>query len=132
MTVQKEVAERICAKPGDLSLLALSVQVYGKPSIAAKIPAASFHPAPKVDSAILRIDIYKEPLIPAELLNKFFKLIKAGFAQKRKTLRNSLASGLHISPPNAEILLTSAGIDFMRRAETLSIEEWQGLCNVSA
>ncbi len=132
LTVQKEVAERICAKPGDLSLLALSVQVYGKPSIAAKIPAASFHPAPKVDSAILRIDIYKEPLIPAELLNKFFKLIKAGFAQKRKTLRNSLASGLHISPPNAEILLTSAGIDFMRRAETLSIEEWQGLCNVSA
>ena len=132
LTVQKEVAERICAKPGDLSLLALSVQVYGKPSIAAKIPAASFHPAPKVDSAILRIDIYKEPLIPAELLNKFFKLIKAGFAQKRKTLRNSLASGLHISPPNAEILLTSAGIDFMRRAETLSIDEWQGLCNVSA
>ena len=131
LTVQKEVAERICAKPGDLSLLALSVQVYGNPSIAAKIPASSFHPAPKVDSAILRIDIYKEPLIPAELLNKFFKLIKAGFAQKRKTLRNSLASGLHISPPNAELLLTSAGIDFMRRAETLSIEEWQRLCNVS-
>ena len=128
LTIQKEVAERICARPGDLSLLALSVQVYGAPSIAAKIPANSFHPAPKVDSAILRIDIHKEPLIPVELLDIFFKLIKAGFAQKRKTLRNSLSAGLHISPQNAEALLTSAGIDFMRRAETLSIEEWKGLC----
>jgi 16S rRNA (adenine1518-N6/adenine1519-N6)-dimethyltransferase len=128
LTIQKEVAERICAKPGDLSLLALSVQVYGKPSIAAHIPAASFHPIPKVDSAILRIDIYDEPLIPNELLNTFFKLIKAGFSQKRKTLRNSLSSGLHIPATEAQALLTSAGIDFMRRAETLSIEEWKGLC----
>ncbi len=128
LTIQKEVAERICAKPGGLSLLALSVQVYGKPSIAAKIPAEAFHPAPKVDSAILRIDIYEEPLIPNDLLNTFFKLIKAGFAQKRKTLRNSLASGLHVSTSEAEFLLTSAGIDFMRRAETLSIGEWKILC----
>ncbi len=128
LTIQKEVAERICAQPGDLSLLALSVQVYGKPSIAAKIPAGAFHPAPKVDSAILRIDIYNEPLVPHELLNSFFKLTKAGFGQKRKTLRNSLASGLHISTTEAETLLTSAGIDFMRRAETLSIDEWKSLC----
>ena len=128
LTVQKEVAERICAKPGGLSLLALSVQVYGKPEIVATIPAGSFHPAPKVDSAILRIDIYDEPLIPSEFLNSFFKYIKAGFAQKRKMLRNSLASGLHIPPPQAEALLTSAKIDPMRRAETLSIEEWKGLC----
>ncbi len=128
LTIQKEVAERICAKPGDLSLLALSVQVYGKPSIAAKIPAGSFHPAPKVDSAILRIDIYDEPLIPSNLLNTFFKLIKAGFAQKRKTLRNSLSSGLHIPTAEAEALLTSANINFMRRAETLSIDEWKILC----
>ena len=128
LTIQKEVAERICAKPGDLSLLALSVQVYGKPSIAAKIPAGAFHPAPKVDSAILRIDIYDEPLVPHDLLDTFFKLTKAGFGQKRKTLRNSLASGLHIPTAEAEAQLTSAGIDFMRRAETLSIEEWKSLC----
>ena len=128
LTIQKEVAERICAAPGDLSLLALSVQVYGRPSIAAKIPAAAFHPAPKVDSAILRIDIYDEPLVPHDLINSFFKLTKAGFGQKRKTLRNSLASGLHITTTDAEALLTSAGIDFMRRAETLSIEEWKLLC----
>lgn len=128
LTIQKEVAERICATPGDLSLLALSVQVYGKPSIAAIIPAESFHPTPKVDSAILRIDIYNEPLVPSETLKTFFKLIKAGFGQKRKTLRNSLSAGLHISKTEAETLLASAGINFMRRAETLSIEEWKGLC----
>ena len=130
LTIQKEVAERITAKPGDLSLLALSVQVYGKPSIAAIIPADAFYPAPKVDSAILRIDIYDQPLIPADLLKTFFKLIKAGFGQKRKTLRNSLSAGLHIKTTEAEALLTTAGIDFMRRAETLSIDEWKGLCEV--
>lgn len=128
LTIQKEVAERICAKPGDLSLLALSVQVYGKPGIAAVIPASAFLPAPKVDSAILRIDIYNEPLVPAELLKTFFKLTKAGFGQKRKTLRNSLSAGLHIPTTEAEALLTSAGIDFMRRAETLTIDEWKRLC----
>ncbi len=131
LTIQKEVAQRICAKPGDLSLLALSVQVYGKPSIAAIIPADSFHPVPKVDSAILRIDIYDEPLIPNALLNTFFKLIKAGFSQKRKTLRNSLSSGLHIPTTESESMLTKAGIDYMRRAETLSIDEWKGLCNTT-
>ena len=124
LTIQKEVAERICAKPGKLSLLGLSVQVYGKPEIAARIPANAFHPAPKVDSAVIRIDIYPEPLIPHPLLETFFKLIKAGFGQKRKTLRNSLSSGLHIPPVEAETMLAKVGIDPRRRAETLSIEEW--------
>jgi 16S rRNA (adenine1518-N6/adenine1519-N6)-dimethyltransferase len=130
LTIQKEVAERICAKAGDLSLLALSVQVYGRPTIAATIPASSFHPAPKVDSAILRVDIYDQPLIPNDLLKTFFNLIKAGFSQKRKTLRNSLSSGLHIKPQEAQSMLAAAGIDFMRRAETLSIDEWRKLCEV--
>jgi 16S rRNA (adenine1518-N6/adenine1519-N6)-dimethyltransferase len=125
LTIQKEVAERICAAPGDLSLLALSVQVYGKPEITSHIPASAFYPAPKVDSAIIRIDIYPSPLIPEPLLETFFKLIKAGFSQKRKTLRNSLSSGLHIPPAEAESLLTIADIDPKRRAETLSIEDWK-------
>jgi 16S rRNA (adenine1518-N6/adenine1519-N6)-dimethyltransferase len=127
LTVQKEVAERICARPGDLSLLALSVQVYGQPRSVAKIPAAAFFPVPKVDSAVLRIDIFDEPLIPSDSLEAFFKLIKAGFSQKRKTLRNSLAAGLRISTKDAEALLASAGVDPMRRAETLAIEEWRRL-----
>lgn len=127
LTIQKEVAQRICARPGDMSLLALSVQVYGKPRIAAHISAEAFFPAPEVDSAVLVVDIYPSPLIPESLLHIFFKLIKAGFSQKRKTLRNSLSSGLHISPPRAADLLTSAGIDPQRRAETLSIQEWEHL-----
>lgn len=129
LTIQKEVAERICAKPGDMSLLALSVQVYGSPRIVSKIPSGAFYPAPNVDSAILRVDIYDAPLIPKEQLPVFFKLIKAGFAQKRKTLRNSLSAGLHIKPAAAESLLKSAQVDPMRRAETLSIEEWKRLCD---
>ncbi len=128
LTIQKEVAERICAKPGDLSLLALSVQVYGEPSIAAHIPAESFFPAPNVDSAVLCVDIFPSPRIKSNLLGTFFKLTKAGFGQKRKTLRNSLSSGLHISPTQAADLLQRANIDPMRRAETLSMDEWQLLC----
>ena len=127
LTIQKEVAQRICAAPGDMSLLALSVQIYGKPRIAAHIPANAFFPVPKVDSAVLVVDIYPSPLIEEELLDTFFKLIKAGFGQKRKTLRNSLSSGLHISPTEATDLLTRANIDPQRRAETLSIKEWQKL-----
>jgi 16S rRNA (adenine1518-N6/adenine1519-N6)-dimethyltransferase len=130
LTVQKEVAERICAVPGDMSLLALSVQVYGEPRIANHIPAGAFFPPPKVDSAVLGIDIYPSPKIQPALLDTFFKLIKAGFSQKRKTLRNSLSSGLHISPLEAQVLLKKANIDPMRRAETLSIEEWQALCSL--
>jgi 16S rRNA (adenine1518-N6/adenine1519-N6)-dimethyltransferase len=129
LTVQKEVAERICAGPGDLSLLALSVQVYGHPSIAARIPAGAFYPSPKVDSAVVRVDLYPEPCIPADRLEVFFRLIKAGFSQKRKTLRNSLAGGLGWPPARAEELLRTAGIDPMRRAETLDLEEWRRLAD---
>ena len=130
LTVQREVAQRICAKPGDMSLLALSVQVYGKPRIGAHIPAGAFFPAPKVDSAVLVVDIYPSPLVKPELLDTFFQLIKAGFSQKRKTLRNALSSGLHISPTDAADLLNRANIDPQRRAETLSIEEWERMSEI--
>ncbi|HUI89871.1 MAG TPA: 16S rRNA (adenine(1518)-N(6)/adenine(1519)-N(6))-dimethyltransferase RsmA [Anaerolineales bacterium] len=131
LTVQKEVAERICASPPDTSLLALSVQVYGKPTITAHISAGAFFPAPKVDSAALRIEIYPEPLIPHLLLPDFFKLIKAGFSQKRKTLRNSLSAGLNKSTSEIESLLAQAEIDSKRRAETLSLKEWERLSQIS-
>jgi len=124
MTVQREVAERICASPGKLSLLALSVQVYGKPVLAARIQAEAFYPVPKIDSAIVRIDLSPQPLIPNPLLPLFFRLAKAGFSQKRKTLRNSLAGGMRCTPAQAADMLLAAGIDPQRRAETLSLEEW--------
>ena len=130
LTVQEEVAERICAKPGRMSLLALSVQVYGIPEIVGYIPAEAFYPVPKVDSAILRIEIRQTPVIAASRLDTFFALIKAGFSQKRKTLRNSLSGGLGLVASEVEQELASAGIDPMRRAETLSLEEWDRLCGV--
>jgi 16S rRNA (adenine1518-N6/adenine1519-N6)-dimethyltransferase len=127
LTIQKEVAERICAEPGKLSLLALSVQVYGQPRIAARIPAGAFYPAPKVDSSVLTVDIYATPVIPLELLDTFFLLIKAGFSQKRKKLRNSLSAGMRLSTAGTEKLLHAADIDPQRRAETLNLEEWGNL-----
>lgn len=127
LTLQKEVAERICAAPGNLSLLALSIQVYGSPRIVTYIPASAFTPPPKVDSAVLRVDIFPEPALPREQLATFFRLIKAGFSQKRKTLRNSLSAGLGISPQAAAALLEKSAIDPMRRAETLSLPEWAAL-----
>jgi len=125
LTVQQEVARRICALPGEMSLLALSVQVYGSPRILAHIPASAFYPPPNVDSSVLRIDLYPTPLIPVSQLDAFFKLIKAGFSQKRKTLRNALSAGLRLSPSQVEALLLSSHIDPMHRAETMDIPEWR-------
>ncbi len=125
LTVQQEVARRICAMPGDMSLLALSVQVYGHPKILAHIPPGAFYPPPKVESAIIRIDLFPSPLMPFAQLDTFFLLIKAGFSQKRKTLRNSLAAGLQLSPSAVVVMLKDAQIDPMRRAETLSLPEWK-------
>jgi 16S rRNA (adenine1518-N6/adenine1519-N6)-dimethyltransferase len=127
LTVQEEVAERICAGSGKMSLLALSVQVYGRAEVAARIPAAAFFPTPSVNSAVVSINIYPEPLIPYPLLDTFFRLAKAGFGQKRKKIRNSLSA---IMPrEKAEQILLAAGIDPQRRAETLSLVEWGKISN---
>jgi len=125
LTVQREVAERICADPGEMSLLALSVQVYGFPQIVGRIPAGAFYPAPKVDSAVIRVMLLPEPFIPPPQLSLFFRLAKAGFSQKRKTLRNALSGGMRWSPGEAENRLKAVGIDPMRRAESLSLAEWK-------
>jgi len=130
LTVQQEVAVRICAKDGKFSLLALSVQVFGVPRIQARIAAGCFYPAPDVDSAVLSITLYPQPLITTEELDAFFMLARAGFSQKRKTLRNTLSAGLGLPAAQAESLLAAAGIDPRRRAETLSIAEWGRLTDV--
>lgn len=127
LTMQKEVAGRICASAGDYSLLALSVQVFGEPRIVLNIPASSFYPQPNVDSSTLLIDLYPEPLVPSDKLDVFFKLAHFGFSQKRKTMRNTLAAGLNWSGDQAATLLTAAGIDPIRRAQTLEIPEWRTL-----
>lgn len=127
LTIQKEVAQRILARDGKMSLLSLSVFVFGEPEIAGTIPAGSFFPAPDVDSAVLRIRLHPEPLIPPSQLDQFFKLTHAGFGQKRKTLRNSLSAGLNLPASETEARLLEAGIEPSRRAETLSIAEWTSL-----
>lgn len=130
VTVQKEVAQRMAAKPGQMSLLAVSVQFYGQPSLAHHIPAGAFYPAPKVDSAVVRIDTFAQPPVPVADADHFFRVVKAGFGQKRKQLKNSLAAGLHRPMPEITAALSSAAIDPTRRAETLTLAEWARLANV--
>jgi 16S rRNA (adenine1518-N6/adenine1519-N6)-dimethyltransferase len=127
VTVQREVAQRIVAGPGEMSLLAVSVQFYGQPRIVARIPAGAFYPPPKVDSAVVRIDVGEKPDVAlAEGMDDtaFFRVVRAGFGQKRKTLRNSLSAGLALPPARVEEALTEARVDPRRRAETLSLPEW--------
>lgn len=129
LTIQYEVAQRITAIAGQMSILALSVLMYGEPILVKRIPADAFYPSPKVDSAVLRIDLYPEPILPAEQRETYFKLVKAGFLHKRKTLRNSLSTGLKWPPGKTESLLSAAEIDPQRRAQTLSLPEWLELTN---
>ncbi len=124
LTVQLEVAQRLTAGPGEMSLLAVSVQVYGQPRLLARIRAGSFYPVPKVDSAVVRLDLYEQPLVPLEDLAGFFEVVRAGFSGRRKQLRNALSRGLNRDPQAITLALRQAGIDPTRRAETLSLEEW--------
>lgn len=130
LTIQKEVAERICALPPKMSVLAVSVQLYGTPRIAGRISAKAFRPPPEVDSAILRIeDIARDKAELDRLLNgvsesAVFSFVRAGFSEKRKQLHNALAHNLDLSHEQADALLRQAGIDPNRRAETLSVEDW--------
>lgn len=127
LTVQREVAERIMARPGEMSLLAVSVQFYGVPSVAARIPAQSFYPAPRVDSAVIRIVPHATLPLHKDEIDGFFGVVRAGFAQRRKQLRNSLAHGLRLDDETVLEALRVAGIDAQRRAQTLSIDEWVSL-----
>jgi 16S rRNA (adenine1518-N6/adenine1519-N6)-dimethyltransferase len=122
--VQYEVAQRIIAEPGDLSLLGVSVQFYGQPRVIARVPARAFYPAPKVDSAILRVDLHEQIPLTRPERDRFFRVVQAGFSERRKQVHNSLAHGLHRKDEEIRGWLAAAGIEANRRAETLSIEEW--------
>jgi 16S rRNA (adenine1518-N6/adenine1519-N6)-dimethyltransferase len=122
--VQYEVAQRIVAGPGNLSLLGVSIQFYGKPELVATVPARAFYPAPKVDSAILRVDVSDHFPLTRKERDSFFRVVQAGFAEKRKQLHNTLTHHLHRKNEEIRACLIAANIDPSRRAETLSIEEW--------
>lgn len=127
LTIQTEVAERIIAQPDDMSLLAVSVQFYGKPQIVARLNPAVFWPRPEVDSAVLRIDTYTKPPVDVPDEDVFFQVVRAGFSQKRKQIKNAISGGLRLKASEAESLLLSANLDPKRRAETLTLEEWAAL-----
>ena len=122
--VQEEVARVLTAEPGHMSVLSISVQLYGKPVIVGKVPAASFYPVPEVDSAIIKINVYPHPAVPIDDEAGFFKLVRAGFSARRKLIANSLAQGLGLPKVEVLALLEKAGIAMRRRAETLTLEEW--------
>ncbi|VAW34026.1 SSU rRNA (adenine(1518)-N(6)/adenine(1519)-N(6))-dimethyltransferase [hydrothermal vent metagenome] len=123
MTVQKEVAERLTAVPPKMSLLAVSIQLYGHAEIISTIKAGAFWPRPDVDSAVLRLTLYPELLIPFAQEKPFFKLVRAGFSQKRKQLKNNLRQ-LGYNQEEVTAFLQAAGIDGRRRAQTLTLIEW--------
>lgn len=124
LLVQKEVAERIVARPGDMSILAVSAQVYASVRLGDVVPAEFFTPPPKVDSQVVIFDMLDEPIISIHDEKLFFRVVKAGFSAKRKKLRSSIASGLHYTKQDTEALLTSVGINPDDRAEQLSVHDW--------
>lgn len=127
LLVQKEVAERVCAQPGDMSLLSVSVQFYCETNLGDVVPANLFTPPPKVDSQILHLVFRETPLYPNVDTKKFFRLVKASFSERRKKLRSSLSGGLGISKQEAEELLIRADIDPNLRAQALSLADWHRL-----
>ena len=129
LMVQREVADRMVAAPGQLSLLGLSVQYYARPEIVARVPAGAFYPRPTVDSAIVRLTPYRSHPSDTDR-DRFFELARAGFSVRRKQLGNALSSGLGIPREAARTLLAKAGIEERRRAETLSVEEWERLARI--
>lgn len=137
LLVQKEVAERVTADPGEMSLLSVSVQLYYEPSLGAVVPANLFEPPPKVDSQILILKQLATTLFPGTVPgNKedkaFFRVVKAGFSQRRKTLLNSLSAGLHLSKQETEELLKRADINPASRPQELSLKDWHGLYSQSS
>ena len=129
LMVQWEVAERLAASPGEMSLLSVSTQLYATPQIVTKVPANSFLPPPEVDSAIIRLDIHP-PLVTGEVRDRLLTIAKIAFSQRRKQLHNIFPMGMHISTNQTRLWLSGADIAPDRRPQTLSLAEWIRLAEV--
>jgi 16S rRNA (adenine1518-N6/adenine1519-N6)-dimethyltransferase len=129
LLVQKEVAQRIAATPGDMSILAVTAQFYAEPMLGPIVTADKFDPPPKVHSQIITLRMRQRPLFNTDP-KQFFRVVKAGFGEKRKTLRNSLSGGLHLEKAETETLLQKAHIDSGARAEQLSLDDWNRLVKI--
>lgn len=131
LLVQKEVAERIAAKPGDMSILSVTAQFFWDVSLGILVKAELFTPAPKVDSQVVVLKRREEQLFGVADNKEFFRVVKAGFASRRKTLQNSLSGGLRINKKDAEQLLDKAGVDGKLRPQTLSLSNWRRIYQVA-
>lgn len=127
LLVQKEVAQRVAAGPGEMSLLSVSAQFYWEVSLGREVAAELFSPPPKVDSQILVLKNRAAPLFAGVDIQRFFQIVKAGFSARRKTLHNSLAGGLHIDKKEANELLAAADIASTLRPQALSLDQWYKL-----
>lgn len=127
LLVQKEVAERMAANPGDMSILAVAVQFYAEPTLGPVVPAELFTPPPKVDSQIIGLKRRAKLLFDDIETEDYFQVVKAGFSEKRKTLRNSLSGGLRVDKPAVEELLETANVSAKARAEELGLDDWYRL-----
>lgn len=132
LLVQKEVAERLAARPGNMSILAISAQLFADVTLGDVVPAAMFTPPPKVDSQVVIMKTRQTPFLTDVDEADFFRVVKAGFSAKRKMLRSSLSGGLHIDKDVAEAHLKAAGIRSDVRAESLSLDDWVRLTRVVA
>ena len=130
LLVQKEVAERLAARAGDMSILAISAQLFADVSLGDIVPAALFTPPPKVDSQVVIMKTRTTPFLTDVTEKEFFRVVKAGFSAKRKQLRSSLSGGLGITKPEAEALLMRADIAPDLRAEALSLDDWVRLARL--
>jgi 16S rRNA (adenine1518-N6/adenine1519-N6)-dimethyltransferase len=130
LLVQKEVAKRVAAGPGSMSLLSVVAQFYWEVSLGLEVKAALFKPPPKVDSQILILKRRQYPLFPKTEPKAYFRIVKAGFSQRRKTLQNSLSAGLHLDKLKTEKLLTRAGIMPSARAQSLELAQWNKIYDV--
>lgn len=122
--VQREVAQQMVAQPGDMGLVSVAIQLYGRPKIIANVSPRSFRPQPKVTSTIVRIDPFDSPVVNFDREENFFRIVKAGFSAPRKQLRNSLKNGLNIESDIVDKWLVKSEIDPIRRAQTLTLDEW--------
>lgn len=127
LLIQKEVAERIVTEPGQHSLLSISVQFYADAELRQLVPAELFTPPPKVDSQVIKIVPREKPLLPDVDTNQFFKIVKAGFSEKRKKLRSSLSGALHMNKQAVDQWLQRAGVPADARAQELTLEQWHSL-----
>lgn len=129
LLIQKEVAERLAAQPGDMSIAAVAAQVYYRVTLGPVVPAEYFTPPPKVDSQVVVMEKRDKPQISEDSQRLFFRVVKAGFSAKRKKLRSSLSGGLALSKDEVEKILQGAHISSDGRAEELSIKDWVSIVN---